>query len=297
MAVASALVLAVAIGGQTPVLAAPATSVAPVASTACVTAPPVAPVVVAATGSAAGIYGGILLTGGQVDAAATIVNVGLDAGVSRRGIAAAIAAAMAASSLNPGARNKAYVGLFQQREDRRSGLYTAEDRSDPVGSATMFFAELVDRLPAYDTDPRTDAEVGEVVQESGDAGPASRWSALADGLVDHFIPVEASPAVVEPTVAEPATVAPVGAPAAATALFAGRFGQTVAFPLRPAGPALAAPAVSETTGGTPDGSTVVLRPPRRPSRRTRRPLPTPPASVPLFRPPPIRARPGRVSRS
>ncbi|WP_157970783.1 C40 family peptidase [Nakamurella deserti] len=253
LAVASALAFTLAVAGQTPASAEPVA--VPQPSTVCVTAPPVAPAVVAASGNATGVYGGVLLTGTQVDAAATIVNVGLDAGVSRRGIATAVAAAMAASSLDPTARNRSYVGLFQQRTDARSGLYTAEDRLDPVGSAKMFFAELVARVPGYDTDPRSNAVVGEEVQESGDAGLASRWAGLADGLVDHFIPVEAPVAAEAPAAPE---VAAVVTPAVATVGSTGHRGLTVAMPLRTAGLAFAAPSTTaDVTTPTTAGTTAV----------------------------------------
>ena len=188
MAVASALAVAVAVAGQTPAFAVPDVIAPPF--TACAPTPAVAPALVAATGSAAGIHGGVLLAGRQVDAAATIVNVGLDAGVTRRGIAIAIAAAMQSSSLDPGARNGVHLGLFQQRTDATSGLYTEQDRRDAVGSAQMFYAQLAERVPGYDTDPRSNADLADLVQESGDLELIAAWSGLADALVDHFIPIE-----------------------------------------------------------------------------------------------------------
>ncbi len=247
-AVATALVFALAVTGQTPAFADPVPAPQPTAATACLTAPPVAPAVVAASGNPAGIYGGVLLTGAQVDAAATIVNVGLDAGVTRRGIAAAIAAAMAASSLNPTARNASHLGLFQQHADARSGLYTGKDRLDAVASAQMFFEQLNARIPGYDADARSTAEIGDAVQESGDTATLTRWSALADGLVDHFVPA-APPAAEEPA-AEPAvTVTPAVSPAA---LF-GRRGEPVAMALRGPGMAFAAPSTTDPSAPTGSG--------------------------------------------
>jgi cell wall-associated NlpC family hydrolase len=252
MTVASSLALTLVVTGLTPAFAAP---VAPLPATvSCVTTPPTAPAVVAATGSAPGIYGGVLLTGRQVDAAATIVNVGLDAGITRRGIAVAVAAAMHSSSLHPAARNGLHIGLFQQRSDPSSGLYTAEDRADAVGSARMFYAELVKRVPGYDTDARSAAELADVVQESGDVARLATWSGLADGLVNHFVPVEAPTVPTEPT--EPTV--PVEPPAAAVAPVAvrtpgpaGSIGQMLPLPLRTPGVALAAPASSPGTAESP----------------------------------------------
>ncbi|MEP6979481.1 MAG: NlpC/P60 family protein [Nakamurella sp.] len=258
---ASALAVTIVIAGQTPAFAAPTAQ--PTVTTVCATTPAVPPGVVAARGSVPGVYGGVLLTGRQVDAAATIVNAGLDAGISRRGIAVAVAAAMAASSLNPQALNASHVGLFQQHADASSGLYTTKDRGDAVAATQMFFAELTSRVPGYDTDARSNSDLGDAVQESGDVAGLAAWSALADGLVDHFIPVEAPAAVLEAPVVTPATVE-------VRADRFGRRGEPVSFALRSAGGALAAapaatadPAPSEppavntplTTTATAAGST------------------------------------------
>ena len=172
----------------------------PAATIACATTPTQAPVVLATSGSAAGTYAGVLLTGAQVDAANTVVNVGLDQGITRRGIAIAIAAAMQASSLRPTAARLTYVGLFQQRSDATSQLYTKLDRSDPVGASRMFFEQLVARVPGYDTDPRSDAEVADAVQESGDVPLITNWVPMAQALTDTFVPAPTP----EPTPVEPA---------------------------------------------------------------------------------------------
>ena len=103
----------------------------PAATIACATTPTQAPVVLATSGSAAGTYAGVLLTGAQVDAANTVVNVGLDEGITRRGIAIAIAAAMQASSLRPTAvqaRLRRPVPAAQRRD------VAAVHEAGPVGS-------------------------------------------------------------------------------------------------------------------------------------------------------------------
>ena len=176
----------------------------PAATIACATTPTQAPVVLATSGSAAGTYAGVLLTGAQVDAANTVVNVGLDQGITRRGIAIAIAAAMQASSLRPTAAKLAYVGLFQQRSDATSQLYTKLDRSDSVGASRMFFDQLVARVPGYDTDPRSDAEVADAVQESGDVTLITNWLPMAQALTDTLVPAPTPAPTPEPTPVEPA---------------------------------------------------------------------------------------------
>ena len=192
---AALLAGAVAVGlvfSGVPAYADPVTPVAPVAAISCATTPAQAPVVLATSGSAAGVYAGVLLTGAQVDAANTVVNVGLDQGITRRGIAIAIAAAMQASSLRPTAGKLAYVGLFQQRSDASSQLYTQQDRSDPVGASRMFFDQLVVRVPGYESDPRSDAEIADAVQESGDIPLITNWLPMAQALTDTFVPAPAA---------------------------------------------------------------------------------------------------------
>lgn len=191
----SAVALTLVLAGNVPAWAAP--SAAPQLA-ACATTPavPAVPAGIKATaGSPGAVYSGVLLAGSQVDAAATIVNVGLDAGVGRRGIKIAIAAAMQSSSLNGKARHRGHLGLFQQLSDPKSGLYTGADRMDPVGAARMFFDQLVKRVPGYDADGRSDAEIGDAVQESGDTDRIAAWADLAEALTAQFIPVA------EPTIA------------------------------------------------------------------------------------------------
>ncbi len=204
----------------------------------CATAPAAPAGLVAARGSEPGVYAGILLTGSQVDAAATVVNVGLDAGATRRGIAVALAAAMHSSSLNAKAHNGSHEGLFQQHADRTSGLYTDADRSDPIAASRMFFAQLTARVPGYDADPRGDAELADAVQESGDLDRMGSWTDLAASLVDHFIPLPA---------ADPVEAAP----AAPVADLIGRRGEPVVGALRIGGVAFAAAAAPVGWNGKP----------------------------------------------
>lgn len=101
----------------------------------------------------------------QAHMAAVIAGVGQDLGITSRGIRIALAVALQQSSLRPDAENGPYLGLFQQQPDPSTGLYMKHDRSDPTGASRMFFAQLLERVPMYDTDPRPDWAIGNTVQE------------------------------------------------------------------------------------------------------------------------------------
>jgi len=148
----------------------------------CTIAAGPAPAATTGAHAAAGDYGGVTLTSDQVAAAATITGVTQQMRLTRRAAAIAIAVAMQESTLNPQAVNGPFLGLFQQAADPTSGLYTAYDRTDAAGSSRMFLEQLVARVPNYDTDPRSNWELGEVVQESGLGQNVARWQATAESL-------------------------------------------------------------------------------------------------------------------
>jgi len=135
------------------------------------------------TGSAgAGDYGGVTLTSQQVQVAGTITGVAQQMRLTRRAAAIAIAVAMQESTLNPQVVNGPWIGLFQQAADPTSGLYTQFDRTDPAGAARMFLEQLVTRVPGYDTDPRSNSELGEIVQESGVGQNVAKWQDMGTAL-------------------------------------------------------------------------------------------------------------------
>ena len=83
-------------------------------------------------------------------------------GITRRGIEIGISVATEQSSLRPEAVNKDWLGLFQQNPV----TYTQYRRTEPGGAAWMFYDQLVKQVPGYDTDPRPNYEIGDVVQKT-----------------------------------------------------------------------------------------------------------------------------------
>jgi cell wall-associated NlpC family hydrolase len=157
-----------------------------VATTTPITAPctvPISPPVPPpATAVLGGTFAGVTLDSLQVATASTIVNVGQKMRVTRRGIRIALAVAMQESSLNPAANRGPYVGLFQQRIDTRTGLYTQYDRLDASGATTMFFQQLTKRVPGYQNDGRLDWQIGEVIQETNVGRNVEQWFGLSEAL-------------------------------------------------------------------------------------------------------------------
>ncbi len=153
----------------------------------CATTTPAPATPTAATGSGAsaipGTYGGQSFTSQQIQAAGVITAAAKQMGITRRGAEIALAVAMQESRLDPAAVNGPWVGLFQQAPDPSSGLYTQYDRTDPAGATRMFLEQLQRRVPGYDTDPRSNWQIGEVVQESGVGQNVQPWEPAAAALV------------------------------------------------------------------------------------------------------------------
>ena len=114
--------------------------------------------------------------------AGTITAVTKQMNLTRRAAEIALAVAMQESTLDPTAVNGPWVGLFQQAPDPVSGLYTQYDRTDPAGATRMFLEQLVRRVPGYDTDPRQNWELGEVVQESHVGQNVAKWQDMGKAL-------------------------------------------------------------------------------------------------------------------
>jgi cell wall-associated NlpC family hydrolase len=103
----------------------------------------------------------------QVAVVTAIVGVAKGLGVRRRGVTIALQTAMQESTLRADAVSGQAVGAFQQIPPGPLGAYGGYDRTDPAAAAKGFFTVLQHRVPAYDTDPRTNHELAQVVQASG----------------------------------------------------------------------------------------------------------------------------------
>lgn len=129
-----------------------------------------------------GTFAGVTLNSLQVTTASTIVRVGRQMAITRRGIRIAIAVAMQESSLNPAAIRGRYIGLFQQHSDPQATLYTHDNRLDPVGATTMFFQQLVKMAPGYQHDASMDWQIGEVIQQTEVGRNVEQWFSLSEAL-------------------------------------------------------------------------------------------------------------------
>ena len=220
----------------------------------------------------AGVYDGVPLSAAQVGTAAEIVAVGKQQHITRRGVRIALAVALQESSLDPAVVSGRYVGLFQQKSDPTSGLYTGRDRSTAAGASAMFFEQLVKRVPKYDTDSRADWQVGEVVQESHVGRNVLQWFGVAQALNNALNPavvMSAPPAVpantsigtlvgsaipgLELAVSAPVTAARTAAAGTAVAATADKVAKVPRGVALKAAPRVAAPTVPD--GPTPTATT------------------------------------------
>jgi len=130
-----------------------------------------------------GTFAGVALDAEQVKMAATVAAVGKQMGITRRGIEIGIAVATEQSSLRPDAVNEAWLGLFQQNPVD----YTMYPRTEPGGAAWMFYDRLLKLVPGYDTDPRTDHQIGDVVQLTGTGERFGQYQDMARDLAGQLI--------------------------------------------------------------------------------------------------------------
>jgi len=134
-----------------------------------------------------GTFAGIALNADQLRMAGTITAVGKQLGITRRGIEIGLAVAMEESSLTADAENGPFLGLFQQHPDKGTGLYTQYPRTDPSGASWMFFDQLRQRVPGYDSDLRPDWQIGEAVQETTTGELFGQYQVMADALADTLV--------------------------------------------------------------------------------------------------------------
>ncbi|HZM67417.1 MAG TPA: NlpC/P60 family protein [Nakamurella sp.] len=133
--------------------------------------------------AAGGIFAGIALDAEQVKMAAIITAVGKQMGITRRGVEIALAVATEQSSLRPEAINGDWLGLFQQNPE----MYTQYRRTEPGGAAWMFYDQLLKQVPGYDTDPRADFAIGDVVQKTGTGERFGQYQQMARDLAGRLI--------------------------------------------------------------------------------------------------------------
>lgn len=139
------------------------------------------PSTVTVTPRPGGTYAGVPISADQMRMAQIIVAVAKGMGLTERAARIGLATAMQESTLNATAELEKFVGLFQQSPPA-DGIYIAYPRTDPAGASWMFFDQLRKRVPGYQTDPRTDYEISDVVQESGQPANVQQWEPMATAL-------------------------------------------------------------------------------------------------------------------
>ena len=76
------------------------------------------------------------------------------------------------------------LGLFQQMQPGPYNAYTGYNPKGSPGPSTRgFFTVLMKRAPGYDRDPRTNADLAELVEASGHGERYTKWEPLATALV------------------------------------------------------------------------------------------------------------------
>ena len=133
-------------------------------------------------------YGGVRLSTAQLHWAQIITAMAARMGLTQRAARIGLAVAMQESQFDPAAVNEDFVGLFQQRPDPGSGLYTQYPVTDGNGAAFMFLDQLRSRVPGYHTDPRQDWQLGEIVQESHVGQNVQQWQPMAAALAAALWP-------------------------------------------------------------------------------------------------------------
>ncbi len=133
--------------------------------------------------AAGGVFAGVALDGEQVKMAATVIAVGKQMGITKRGVEIGVAVATQQSSLRPEAVNDEWLGLFQQNPV----TYTQYRRTDPGGAAWMFYDQLIKQVPGYDTDPRSNDEIGDVVQKTTTGWRFAEYDDMAAALADRLM--------------------------------------------------------------------------------------------------------------
>lgn len=135
------------------------------------------------TSLGSGSFAGVQLSPVQTDTVQKVLGVAKGMSITRRGAVIAIQAGMQESTLNPLARNGNAVGVFQQIAPGPWNAYTGYDRTDAAAAAKGFFSVLVKRAPGYETDSRSNHELAEEVERSGEGWRYQRHQPFAEAVV------------------------------------------------------------------------------------------------------------------
>ncbi|AGM07993.1 C40 family peptidase [Amycolatopsis keratiniphila] len=121
----------------------------------------------------------------QLEVAKSIVATAKGMAITRRGVVIALQIARQESRFEADVVVGRATGAFQQIAPGPDNAYTGYDRKNASMAAKGFFTVLLARVPGYDTDPRSNADIGQVVQASGaGAGKYEPWQPLAESLAN-----------------------------------------------------------------------------------------------------------------
>ncbi|MFC3456321.1 C40 family peptidase [Amycolatopsis speibonae] len=119
----------------------------------------------------------------QLDVAKSIVATAKGMAITRRGVVIALQIARQESRFEADVVVGRATGAFQQIAPGPNNAYTGYDRKNAGMAAKGFFTVLLARVPGYDTDARSNADIGQVVQASGaGASKYEPWQPLAESL-------------------------------------------------------------------------------------------------------------------
>lgn len=125
------------------------------------------------------------LTLPQLAVAKGIVATAKGMAITKRGAVIALQVARQESTFDASVVVGRATGAFQQIAPGPANAYVGYDRTDPGMAAKGFFTVLLARVPGYDSDPWSNADIGQVVQASGaGAGKYAPWQPLAESLAN-----------------------------------------------------------------------------------------------------------------
>ncbi|EME51776.1 C40 family peptidase [Amycolatopsis decaplanina] len=121
----------------------------------------------------------------QLEVAKAIVATAKGMAITRRGVVIALQIARQESRFEAGVVVGRATGAFQQIAPGPNNAYAGYDRKNAGMAAKGFFTVLLARVPGYNTDSRSNADIGQVVQASGaGASKYEPWQPLAESLAN-----------------------------------------------------------------------------------------------------------------